>query len=53
MFLQSDLIFSNRPRSSTLSAFHPVLITNKNSLNKLSRRSYPPNNTTKHDGIKR
>ncbi len=49
----TKLIFSNRVRSSTLSAFHPVFMTNKNTLNKLSRRSYPSNNTPKHDGIKR
>jgi hypothetical protein len=47
------LIFSNRPRSSNLSAFHPILLKNKNSLTKLSRRSYPPNNATKQDGTKR
>jgi len=50
---KNTLIFSNRPRSSTLSAFHPILLNNKNSLNKLSRRSYPSNNATKQDGTKR
>ncbi|CAF3543691.1 unnamed protein product [Rotaria socialis] len=37
--------------SSTHSAFQPVLITNKNTLNKLSRRSYQTNNAYKHTSI--
>ncbi|CAF0840764.1 unnamed protein product [Adineta steineri] len=56
--LLASNITPNHSRSSTLSAFHPVLITNKNTLNKLSRRPYSSNHTNKSnnnnfDGIKR
>ena len=49
-------MFSNRSRPSTLSAFHPILRTNRNTFNKFTRRPYPINNGTKvhgTDGLKR
>ncbi|UJR38151.1 hypothetical protein I4U23_030829 [Adineta vaga] len=49
----SLLASKSTSNSSTRSAFHPVLIPNRNTLNKLSRRSFPSENSIKNHGIKR